>query len=99
MEDIFELYYIARRTLDDLLLMSGYAHEQCKEIIITEKRKLKKSVIKEMLLLKAFKTLNYESFWGLTRLFFYQAPLMDAVVFFVFYRFLPYALRHIKGTV
>jgi len=84
-EDEFKVFYAGRKTLNDLLLHSKYISDDYKKTIIKEQKELKKSIIKEMGILKAFGSFNYLSFFGCVTLFFQKATLLDALLFSSFF--------------
>ena len=84
-EDIFQLYYISSKELDNLLLCSGYMDDYHREVIIGKKKKAKKDIIIGMGIKKAFKSFNYLSFWGCIKMFFEHATFIDALLFSFFF--------------
>lgn len=84
-EDRFKVYYKGRKKLNNLLFSSGYANDEHKKILTVQQLKVTKSVVKEMFLMKAFKALQYISFSGCIKLFFAEAPLIDAILFSLFF--------------
>jgi glycosyltransferase involved in cell wall biosynthesis len=84
-EDKFKLYYVGWNRFDNLLLSNKYMTPFYRTVIVREKKKLRRRALKEMALMKAFGTFNYVSFLGCINLFFNQAPLLDAVIFSVFF--------------
>lgn len=98
-EDIFELYYTARRKFADLLLSSRSINNDYKNIIIKAENKVTKNTIKEIGCLKAFDTFNFISFIGCIKLFFLKAKFKDAIfisVAFIYFYIMPsFILRNI----
>jgi abequosyltransferase len=100
LEDGFKLYYSAVKKLNDLLASSKYISSYYKKIIISQQKKVKKGIIKEMGVIKAFDPHHYASFsFGCIKLFFRQATLTDAFFlscsFVVFYITPAFVLRNL----
>lgn len=84
-EDKFELYYVARKRLNELLLSVKFVGDHYRRIIVKEKNKLFRGQIKEMASMKAFNIYNYFSFSGCIKLFFKRAMFVDALIFSIFF--------------
>ncbi|MGA2418069.1 MAG: glycosyltransferase family 2 protein [Candidatus Staskawiczbacteria bacterium] len=101
-EDKFTIFYASWKKLNDLLLHSKYTGDFYKKIIISEQKELRKSIIKEMGIMKAFGAFDYFSFFGCMKLFFQKAVLPDALLFsaffVIFFIIPPFILRNLYKT-
>lgn len=88
-EDEFRVFYAGRRKLNEVLLQNKYMASDCEKAIMQEQVSLKWIVVRQMAIMKVFGNFNYNSFLGCTKLFFKEAPLLDAYIltklFIIFY--------------
>jgi len=98
-EDVFQLHYITWTKLCDVLLSSKYINDYYKKIIINDKNGAVKTVLVEFGMMKCFKSFNYSSFFGCIKMFFKEAPFMQAMLFsgfFILFSIIPsFILRNL----
>lgn len=80
-EDKFRWHYYVQKKLINLLLSLPDMDSKYALIFIKKDKKLKWAFVTDMLVLKAFKSFNYFSFFGCIKLFFENALFIDAVLF------------------
>lgn len=84
-EDKFIVFYVAWKKLNNLLLHSKYTGEQYKETIVSQQKELRKSIIKEVGIMRVFGMFNYFSYFNCIKLFFQEAEFFDALLFSVLF--------------
>lgn len=97
-EDRFNSYYSINKKLKDILLLSGLSKGAFRGTILSIGKGSLKNFIFEMLLMRAFNVLNYNSFFGCVKMFFKKVGFMEAlllcVLFAVFLITPPFLLRN-----
>ena len=84
-EDKFILHYQVQKELNNLLLSNKYMNNDYAPLIIQRDKELKWCFIADMMVMRAFKTFNYFSYFGCLKLFFHNATFIDMLLFsFVF---------------
>src|SRR3989338_4007332 len=80
-EDKFMLHYQMQRKLNNLLLSYKYMDEDYAPLILKRYKGLKWDIVVDMIVMKAFKTFNYFSYFGCLKLFFQHSTFIDALLF------------------
>ena len=80
-EDKFMLHYQMQRKLNNLLLSYKYMDEDYAPLILKRYKGLKWDIVVDMMVMKAFKTFNYFSYFGCLKLFFQHSTFIDALLF------------------
>ena len=84
-EDKFRMHYVSKKRLNKLLLSSGYADDTIAKRFNKIEKKFRRDVVQHIILMKAFKTFFYSSYFGLLKKFFRQATLKNGLIIsFVF---------------
>ena len=84
-EDRFELYYVSRNRLSNLLLSDPSFPRQYKRIFLAQQSGFARGFIKDMGLMKSFFVFNYFSYWSCIRLFFQKSKMNNAIIFTLFF--------------
>lgn len=97
-EDRFNSYYSINKKLKEILLSSGLSMGAFRGTILSIGEGSLKNFIFEMLLMRAFNVLNYNSFFGCVKMFFKKVGFAEAlqlcVIFAVFLITPPFLLRN-----
>lgn len=86
-DDIFKLYYVSLKKLDNLLLSSRYVDDYSRRIITNEKRGLMKGIVIGIMVKKAFGAFRLSSFSGCIKMLLKYATLADTLLFFALFLF------------
>ena len=80
-EDLIRKEGEMQRKLNNLLLSYKYMDEDYAPLILKRYKGLKWDIVVDMMVMKAFKTFNYFSYFGCLKLFFQHSTFIDALLF------------------
>lgn len=80
-EDKFMLHYQAQKKINNLLLVSKYMDDIYAAPIVERNNKLRRGFVEDLIIMRAFNTFNYFSYFGCLKLFVGQSAFPDGLTF------------------